>query len=179
MAWDQELPAVEFHRVPARLADVFDFLNTLDERTFGSREPDDELAVWLERKGGCSANDLALARELRGVLREVTVANRTGELPDSAAERLEALGKRLPLRVDRRLGLRGVQDSGARGALADVLGTVTLAAADGSWRRMKSCGAPDCGWVFFDHSKPRNARWCSTAGCGNRMKTRAYRERKS
>ncbi|MFF1609998.1 CGNR zinc finger domain-containing protein [Amycolatopsis sp. NPDC058278] len=51
-------------------------------------------------------------------------------------------------------------------------------AADGSWQRMKSCGAPDCGWVFYDHSKPHHARWCSTAGCGNRMKTRAYRDRK-
>lgn len=179
MAWDRELSAVEFHQVPARLAGVFGFLNTLDERTFGGRQPDDELAVWLDRKGSWSADDLALARELRGVLREVTAANRTGELSDSATERLAALGERLPLRADGRLGLRGVQDSGAQGALAEVLGTVILTAADGSWLRMKSCGAPDCRWVFYDHSKPRNARWCSTAGCGNRMKTRAYRDRKS
>lgn len=166
MVWDQELPAAEFHRVPADLVDVFDFLNTLDERTFGGRQPDDDLPRWLGLRG---ADDLALAVELRAVLRELTVANRTGDPPESLAERLAAVGERIPLRVDGRLGLRG------DGALAEVLGAVTVAAANGSWLRMKSCGAPDCGWVFYDHSKPHNARWCSTIGCGNRMKTRAYR----
>lgn len=178
MAWDQPVPAAEFHRVPERLTEVFGFLNTVDERTFGGRQPDDELPSWLARYGTPSPADSALAEELRGVLRAVTAANRTGSLPDPAAEHLTALGRRLPLRVDGGLGLRGVEDEGVRGALANILATVARAAADGSWQRMKSCGAPDCGWVFYDHSKPHNARWCSTAGCGNRMKTRAYRNRK-
>ncbi|MEQ0559828.1 CGNR zinc finger domain-containing protein [Amycolatopsis sp. NEAU-NG30] len=178
MAWDQPVPAAEFHRVPERLTEVFGFLNTLDERTFGGRQPDDELAQWLRRHGTPSPADVTLARELRAVLREVTTANRTGSLPDPVAARLAALGEHLPLHADGRLSLRGAGE-GVRGALADVLATVVLTAADGTWQRLKSCGAPDCGWVFYDHSKPHNARWCSTAGCGNRMKTRAYRHRRS
>ena len=169
MAWDREVPAVEFHRVPEPLVDVFEFLNTLDERTFGGRVPDDELGAWLDRKG---VDDLTLARDLREVLREVTVANHTGDLANPIREKLTAVGARLPLHVDGQFGLRG--DS----ALADVLAAVTVAVADGSWSRMKSCAAPDCGWVFYDHSKPQTARWCSTAGCGNRVKTRAYRDRR-
>ncbi|MEC3981919.1 CGNR zinc finger domain-containing protein [Amycolatopsis sp. H20-H5] len=178
MGWDWQTPAAEFHRVPVRLGGVFEFLNTLDERTFGGRLPDDELEKWLAEHGEYSAAELVLAKELRRVLRAVTAANRTGELDDETSGELEELGGRLPLRVDTRLGLRGTGD-GTAGALSTVLATVILSSADGSWARMKSCGAPDCGWVFYDHSKPRNARWCSTAGCGNRMKTRAYRERTS
>ena len=31
--------------------------------------------------------------------------------------------------------------------------------------------------VFFDRSKPATRRWCMSSLCGNRMKTRNYRER--
>lgn len=39
------------------------------------------------------------------------------------------------------------------------------------------CAAHDCRFVFYDHAKPGNGRWCSTEGCGNRNKTRTYRRR--
>jgi predicted RNA-binding Zn ribbon-like protein len=32
--------------------------------------------------------------------------------------------------------------------------------------------------VFFDRSKPATRRWCMSTLCGNRMKTRTYRERR-
>ncbi|WP_208024217.1 CGNR zinc finger domain-containing protein [Amycolatopsis pithecellobii] len=62
------------------------------------------------------------------------------------------------------------------------LGRIAVAAAgavaDGTWLRLKMCDAPDCRWIFYDRSKPGRARWCEPALCGNRMKTRAYRERR-
>lgn len=177
MAWDRAVPAAVFHAVPAPLVAAFDFMNTLDERTFGDHEPADELTdpAALARHldvGACAPADLRLGLRLRAALRAAARANRTGD----PVPVLDDLGRELPLRADAALGLAPL-DGGTRGALANLLAAVVIAEADGSWRRMKACGAPDCGWVFYDHSKPRNARWCSTAGCGNRMKTRAYRTR--
>lgn len=56
-------------------------------------------------------------------------------------------------------------------------GQAVTATADGSWRRLRMCPAPDCQWVFYDRSRPGRARWCSPRLCGNRMKTQAYRRR--
>jgi predicted RNA-binding Zn ribbon-like protein len=52
---------------------------------------------------------------------------------------------------------------------------------DGSVRgtldRLKMCAAEECRRVFFDRSKPATRRWCMSTLCGNRIKTRNYRER--
>ena len=39
------------------------------------------------------------------------------------------------------------------------------------------CDLEECHWVFYDRSKPGARRWCASALCGNRQKTRAYRLR--
>jgi predicted RNA-binding Zn ribbon-like protein len=49
--------------------------------------------------------------------------------------------------------------------------------SDGSWSRLKCCRNHDCRWSFYDYSKNRSATWCSMQICGNRTKTRAYRQR--
>jgi len=41
--------------------------------------------------------------------------------------------------------------------------------------RLKRCpGSGDCGWIFMDTSKNGTRRWCSMAGCGNRVKARRH-----
>ncbi|MFD9698271.1 CGNR zinc finger domain-containing protein [Lentzea sp. NPDC059081] len=40
------------------------------------------------------------------------------------------------------------------------------------------CAAPDCRWAFYDVSRNGRGRWCAMEICGNRQKTRAYRERR-
>jgi predicted RNA-binding Zn ribbon-like protein len=35
-----------------------------------------------------------------------------------------------------------------------------------------------CQWLFYDRSRNRSAVWCQMAVCGNRIKTKAYRERR-
>lgn len=47
----------------------------------------------------------------------------------------------------------------------------------GTLSRLKMCAAEECRRVFFDRSKPATRRWCMSTLCGNRMKTRTYRER--
>ena len=50
--------------------------------------------------------------------------------------------------------------------------------SDGTWSRLKVCAADDCRWIFYDRTKPGRGRWCEPELCGNRVKTRAYRERR-
>ncbi len=64
-----------------------------------------------------------------------------------------------------------------RGALGLLLADLATAAATGTWSRLKICGAPDCRWAYYDHSKSRTGRWCSMRTCGNRHKTGRYRRR--
>ncbi|MGW0547614.1 CGNR zinc finger domain-containing protein [Streptomyces altiplanensis] len=49
------------------------------------------------------------------------------------------------------------------------------AAAEGAWPRLKACEAQDCRWAYYDRSPAGRSRWCSTAVCGSRAKTRGYR----
>jgi predicted RNA-binding Zn ribbon-like protein len=185
--------AVE-NQVPADIALVYDFVNTLDERVFGELTgaealPDAAaLTRWLRSRGllargqRASAADLELALALRGTLRAAARANLTGVVDRSTADPFAALASKLPMHASLdssgRLGLAPAS-SGVPGALTRILADAVTASARGdTWPRLKMCAAPDCRWLFYDHAKPRTGRWCSTDVCGNRMKTRAYRARR-
>jgi len=43
--------------------------------------------------------------------------------------------------------------------------------------RVKECSNSGCGAFFYDTSKNRGRRWCTTTGCGNRMRVAAFYER--
>jgi predicted RNA-binding Zn ribbon-like protein len=43
--------------------------------------------------------------------------------------------------------------------------------------RLRACANSECGPFLVDHTRPRSAKWCSMATCGNRMKERAYEYR--
>jgi predicted RNA-binding Zn ribbon-like protein len=87
-----------------------------------------------------------------------------------------------------RLGVRLHPDDGYRlmaegvgidRPIGELLIAVTSSMAAGSWDRLKVCANEACQLAFYDSSRNRSARWCSMARCGNRMKGRAYRERRS
>jgi len=42
---------------------------------------------------------------------------------------------------------------------------------------VKRCANPGCGAFFYDTSKNHTRRWCSTTGCGNRMRVAAHYRR--
>ena len=63
-----------------------------------------------------------------------------------------------------------------RSALARIGVAAHEAAADGLWWRLKICSYDECEWAYYDHSKNRSRSWCEY-GCGNKVKTRAYRAR--
>jgi predicted RNA-binding Zn ribbon-like protein len=49
-----------------------------------------------------------------------------------------------------------------------------LAVRDG---RIRQCQGPWCSLLFYDSSRPGSRRWCSTDRCGNKVNTKAYRDR--
>jgi predicted RNA-binding Zn ribbon-like protein len=177
------------------LAVLVDFLNTRDERSFtihGTRHlGGDEIATramlagWLAQQGlirtgtRASGDDLREAHALRDALRGV-LADRAGRSWDglpNANKALAGLSLRLELGADGTPHLSPLAARAVHAALARVAASVATAAADGSWQRLKMCAAPDCGWVFHDTSRNGLGRWCSMQVCGNRDKTRAYRQR--
>ena len=181
--------------VPPALVTLEDFLNTLDERSFtvrGTRHPGgDELATaaalagWLAGRGLIPAGtqptdpDLAAAHRLRDALRGALAARASSGWDGRAGANgaLAGLTLRVELGADGTPRLFPVAGTGVSAALARLAATAALAEADGSWQRLKTCAAPDCRWVFYDTSRSGAGRWCSMRVCGNRDKTRAYRQR--
>ena len=43
--------------------------------------------------------------------------------------------------------------------------------------RLRRCEGPLCSLVFHDASRPGTRRWCQATGCGNKVNTKAYRQR--
>jgi predicted RNA-binding Zn ribbon-like protein len=67
--------------------------------------------------------------------------------------------------------------SDASAGLARIVAELHSGSAAGQLDRLKICDAEECRRVFFDRSKPGTRRWCVSTLCGNRIKTRSYRER--
>jgi hypothetical protein len=160
------------------------FLNTVDRRTFSrpgeTRTTGDhltsleELAAWLTSENlpaeGLRPGALSTAVALRTALREA--------LTDGAPTGRALAGFPLHLGPGPSGELRITAASGAPG-LDAIIEAVAISTAAGQWRRLKLCASEDCRWAFYDTSRSGGGRWCSMEVCGNRHKTRAYRQRQS
>lgn len=120
------------------------------------------------------------ALEVREALRDVMRANNGEPLNPDAVELLNNAAARSKVHAafdDNASWRIEAASNGVDRVLGEMLATVFRSMSDGSWKRMKACGNPDCRWAFYDASKNRSGRWCEMASCGNRMKARAFRER--
>jgi len=177
---------------PPALTRVEGFLNTLDERRFarhGQRHAGGDmlateanLALWLAGHGllqpgeQVDGESFALALALRRALREALAARAGQQTDPGVLGVLPPLPLRLAVDCEGGAALLPAED-GARGAVAALAADVAVASAGGAWSRLKMCGHSDCRWVFYDGSRNGLGRWCAMDVCGNRAKTRAYRER--
>ena len=184
-------------QVPDELANLYDFANTLDVRHFthhGVQHPQAdeltnarELAVWMQQRGLLRADArvspamLATALELRSLIRDYLQRDPLERSKDKDSVR--ALNKALklfPLLVtasdDGSMVLRAARDDALSG-LSSVVAELYDGSRNGTLDRLKMCASDECRRVFFDRSKPATRRWCMSSLCGNRMKTRNYRER--
>jgi predicted RNA-binding Zn ribbon-like protein len=163
---------------------IVDFLNTVDERTFRRHGENHvrtdalssprALSQWLTAHDlaapgtRVSAADLADAVALRTALRQALV--------DESGAAAALAHHSLQLVPEPPSGLRLVARSGAPWSRT-LIETVATSAVRGDWARLKLCAAPDCRWAFHDTSRSGRGRWCEMDVCGNRHKTRAYRDR--
>lgn len=166
-------------RVPTSVHWVVDFLNSLDLRTHGAAKSllvrdrladQREAAAWLAEYG-FDASSEGLAGELTALreLREGLRASLRGTEPLRAtwSARVDVSGRRAPL-------ISPASESASSWAEAHLLQALLSPHVS----RLRICAADDCLRAFYDGSKNGSGRWCSTAMCGNRMKTRAYRQRR-
>jgi predicted RNA-binding Zn ribbon-like protein len=115
-------------------------------------------------------------------LRALLAANNGRGVDQGAIGVLNQAAERARLSV--RFGADGSAALEASAGGVDVTVGVVLAASHagmevGTWERLKVCANEGCAWAFYDHSRNRSGRWCSMAVCGNRTKTRAYRQRRT
>jgi predicted RNA-binding Zn ribbon-like protein len=185
-------------QVPDQLAHLYDFANSLDVRHFTHHgvphvQNDEltaprELAAWLaERKlltpgtSKITPSMFDAALRLRADLRsylgcDPVERRRNGRV----AGHLNNALKMFPLVAEARGGealtLRASRNDALAG-LSAVVAELYNGSLNGTLDRLKMCAAEECRRVFFDRSKPATRRWCMSALCGNRMKTRTYRAR--
>jgi predicted RNA-binding Zn ribbon-like protein len=133
----------------------------------------------LHRGEHVDAGDHRAALELRKTLRDF-LANPPEHRPQAkqAARQLAAASRKFPLvlAVSDTAAVELAPGPGSNG-LGSVLGQMIGLAQTDRLARLKTCASDECHWIFFDRSKPANRHWCSSSICGNRQKTRAYRER--
>lgn len=184
-------------QVPDELANLYDFANTLDLRHFvhhGVQHQQAEelgnpaaLGDWMkerglfERSGVPSQKTFYNALRLRSAIRDYLKCDPEERQRKTAT--IESLNKAMgpfPLRVAG-LGNGGMKllaaEMNAPAGLSAIVAELYDGASNGTLDRLKMCAADECQRVFFDRSKPGSRRWCQTELCGNREKTRAYRER--
>ena len=127
------------------------------------------------------ADGFVRARALRRLLRELASVDSHAVGSEQLHHEFAAIAveARLRFELDGHGRLEVVPaGAGADAALGEILSRVHAAQLDGTWRRLKSCPGPHCGWLFYDGSRNVSSRWCSMSICGNRTKTAAYRRRR-
>lgn len=173
------------------LALLYDFVNSMDMRSYveagEAHQHSDafgtvtQLDSWMRAHGLAGRASVEIQQQimrLRESLRAfIAIAPEERRTARDAIASLNAASVLFPLHVrieDGRPDLRSVKGASDFGqVLAQFHDLATL----GQLHRLKMCGSPECRWVFFDRSKPANRRWCSSDKCGNREKTRSYRQR--
>ncbi len=184
-------------QVPDALANLYDFANSLDVRHFVHHgvqhaQADElgdaaSLGEWMARHGlnragkVPSAATFEAALALRGAIRDYLERQPEERRRETSVRHaLDSAIERFPLRVTAsgKEGLKLVPaGTGAASELSAVIAELYDGAADGTLDRLKMCASDQCKRVFFDRSKPSSRRWCQSTLCGNREKTRTYRER--
>ena len=182
-------------KVPDELANLYDFANSLDVRHFTHHgvqhvQGDElggprELGVWMSQRGLLFTSAkitpamFETALQLRTSVRSYLQCDPVERRNNAAARSLNQAMGLFPLVAEARsdrMALRGARDDALAG-LSLVVAELYDGSVKGILDRLKMCAAEECRRVFFDRSKPATRRWCMSTLCGNRIKTRTYRER--
>ena len=183
------VPEIESKPAPEPLLLVQSFVNTWDADHASDLLLDPAAARnWLAEADLWNAQrepepaELHLARAVREGIRALLVTNAGGPPPaPDVLDPLRATAKAsrpvLTVEPDGQVSLGPEAADGMQPALLTLLLLIRDAQRDGTWRRLKACGNPDCQWAFYDRSHSRVGAWCDMATCGNRIKNRRLRQR--
>lgn len=177
---------MEFEFVAGDVA--LDFAATVAERGTTHLErltsPRD-LADWLVKAGlldsrpRATGADLAAARDLREGVYPLLVALTAGApLPPSAVRTINRYAAVPPPAVRLLTDGRRATTGDVTAALSAIArATIDLASSE---RRelIRWCSGERCTRAFLDRSRARARQWCAMAGCGDRAKAAAYRQRR-
>jgi predicted RNA-binding Zn ribbon-like protein len=182
-----DLPSeeLEFHWKSGRLC--LDFVATVGERwrrSFERLRTPEDLARWIVLTGmldvppAVSASELTAGRTLREAINRLA---RPGIEPGPGdREELNRWAARAPLapQLTSDAKLEWIGDRPVAAMFATIARDAVDLLSGPLAGRIRECGAPDCALLFVDRSRPGRRRWCSTAACGNRVRTKAYRARR-
>lgn len=167
---------------PEPIRRVIAFVNTFDvEARTDAIATSADLAAWLQEHEllaegeTITATDVAAAVRLREALRSALLAHDDHGHAARQDAALATVALQLTIRGDGSIVL--MADEAGTPALGRLVAPIPAAIADGSWSRTKVCPMDACLWAFYDQSRNRSRRWCSMDVCGNREKTRTFRER--
>lgn len=136
-------------------------------------DPEGARAWVREHTGGDIQEDVALLRATRDTLKALV----DGEAePTALAPALDGVSYRAAIGDT---GIDWELAAPAEHALAARVAVAWDALRHSAPGRVRRCGnTEECSLFLIDHSKSNSARWCSMAGCGNRMKARRHYERR-
>jgi predicted RNA-binding Zn ribbon-like protein len=163
------------------------FVNTADLEARSEEIGDPErLRDWVEKRTGeylptPDEADHVRVLELREALRALLRVNNGGEAGKADLAPLHEAAERSRYRTafdaDGRLTLAPAR-ADLSGFEARLLLAIERIQCQGAWPRLKACTDDGCQWAFFDTTRNRSRTWCSMEECGNKEKTRRYRERR-
>lgn len=167
---------------------LVEFVNTRDveEETDAIADPD-LLRTWVadhtdEYIPELNILDLRRVLELREALRALLRANNGVAADEGVRGSLRRAAERSRYRLDFGPGGNLVL-SPARGDLSGFESRLLLAVerlqCEGAWPRLKACTDERCQWAFYDTTRNHSRTWCSMDVCGNREKTKRYRQRRT
>lgn len=175
---------------PQPLTRIQGLINTIDLESGIDRLADAAYAApWLQANGivpaggTLSAGELAAIRDFREALRAMVVHNTGGPAPTApqlapVSQIADAAAARVRVDGDGTVRIAPVGESPAERLLALLL-IVADAQRDGTWAHLKACANEDCRWAFYDRSRNHGGTWCDMATCGNKLKNRSLRARRS
>ena len=154
---------------------LLDLLNTTPVVDGTPRDNLDNPTVaktWMRKHGITPTRaELTALVDVRSLLQAVVRGERS---PAALRTYLDAVTLK-PVATGQRVDWRVVTTGAGAGAVRAVLAWDALRIT--SPGRLRPCANTECQLFLIDRSKPNTARWCSMAGCGNRMKARRHYQR--
>jgi predicted RNA-binding Zn ribbon-like protein len=166
---------------------LVDFVNThdLEDGTDALAEPG-RLGAWIAERsedvGTLDEEDVVRVQALRESLRALLRTHNGGAADPARLQPLREAAERSRYRstfsADGELQIAPAR-SDLTGFEARLLLAIERLQAQGAWARLNACTDEGCQWAFYDATRNRSRTWCSMEECGNKEKTRRYRERRS